>query len=63
MMHTFSFWASLLAGSLLAASCRVAPAQRAAQRDAAHTNAISNKRTVTDSPTLERSAPQVVPNP
>jgi len=63
VMRTFLLWAGLLAGLLLAAGCRVAPGQRAGHREAERTNAISNKHTVTDSPTLERPAPQVVPAP
>ncbi|GEM_PF-1427421 len=63
MMRMFLLYAGLLAGLLLAASCRLAPGQRAGHREAERTNAISNKHTVTDSPTLERAAPQVVPGP
>lgn len=52
-----------LAGLLGAAGCRVAPAQQAARREAARTNAISNKHTTTESPTLERAAPRPAPGP
>ena len=63
MMRPLFRCASLLVGLLLLASCRVAPGHQSARQQAGHTNAISNKHTVTDSPTLERPAPQVVPAP
>ncbi|WP_166648235.1 hypothetical protein [Hymenobacter sp. UV11] len=45
-------------GALALASCQVTP-RSTGRKEAMHANAISNKHTVTEAPTLERAAPSV----
>lgn len=58
MMRTAPLLTSLLAGLL--ASCGVATPHTAARKEAARTNAISNKHVTSEEPTLERPEPRVV---
>jgi hypothetical protein len=60
-MRTAILWAGL--AGLLATGCRVAPPRSAARQQAVRANTISNKRILTEQPTLERAAPRVVPGP
>lgn len=59
MMRRASPWIGVLAGLLLG-SCSTT-ARSPGRREAVRANAISNKRTLTEQPTLERPAPRVVP--
>ena len=62
MMRTATLLAGALAG-LLAAGCRIATSQQPGYKAAERTNAVSNKHTLSESPTLERPAPQPAPGP
>lgn len=62
MMRMVVFCTGLLAGLLLA-GCRLATPHQPGYKQAVRTNAISNKHTLTESPTLERPAPRPVPGP
>ncbi|MDJ0366264.1 hypothetical protein QMK33_13980 [Hymenobacter sp. H14-R3] len=53
----------VLAGLPLAAGCRIATSRAPERKAAVRANAISNKHILTESPTLERPAPKVVPGP
>ena len=55
-MRAFSRLLGCLALAL--AGCQVAP-RSAGRKEAVRTNAIANKHTVTEAPTLERAAPTV----
>jgi hypothetical protein len=66
MTRTFNFRRlslCLLVGLLAAAGCRIAAPHGAERKAAVRANAVSNKHIVTESPTLERPAPKVVPGP
>ena len=60
-MRTAIFWAGL--AGLLATGCRVGTSHSAERKAAVRANTISNKRILTEQPTLERAAPRVEPAP
>ncbi|MVN76139.1 hypothetical protein GO988_07360 [Hymenobacter sp. HMF4947] len=62
-MRASFLWAGALAGLALLAGCRLAPTQQVAHKEAVRTNAISNKHTISESPTLERAEPRLPPQP
>ena len=54
---------AILGLGLLAAGCRIATPHGAERKEAVRANAVSNKHILSESPTLERPAPRVVPGP
>lgn len=54
---------SCFVAMLALAGCQVGAPHQAARKEAVRTNAISNKHTITESPTLERPAPTPPPGP
>lgn len=63
MLRAATLITTALAGLLLAAGCRIATPHEPGHKQAVRANAISNKHTLTESPTLERPAPRPAPGP
>ena len=61
MKHLATLRIGVLAGLLLLAGCQLAAPRQDSRRAALRANAISNKRTLTESPTLERPEPTIKP--
>jgi len=62
-MRTLLHVVGCLVAALALVSCQVGAPHQAARKEAQRTNTISNKHTITESPTLERAAPTLPPGP